>query len=274
VKLADLNPFRHLFGSRPDESRPSPLLLLAEGRMLWELSSLPLATPWLMARVPRGDGHPVLVLPGLLAGDATTVPLRQFLTAKGYDVSGWGRGPNLGPREGVLDGMREHLAQLHAKSGRKVSVIGWSLGGVYARELAREAPDSVRQVITLGSPIYGNPETSSNAWAVYKVVSGRGAVQPAERGEGPPPVPTTSIFTRTDGIVGWGCSIETKGPQTDNIEIVGATHSGLGVHPLVMFAIGDRLAQAEGRWAHFRPHGPERALYPADTPDRAGVPGH
>ena len=187
-------------------------------------------------------------------------------SARRLQVAGWGRGPNLGPREGVLDGMRHKLAEMHAATGRKVSVIGWSLGGVYARELARGAPEQVRQVITMGSPIYGDPATSSNAWGIYRAVSGRDGVATHERGEGPPPVPTTSIFTRTDGVVGWGCCIEKKGPLTDNIEIVGATHIGLGVHPLVLYAVGDRLAQPQDQWTHFNPRGPERALYPAHTP--------
>ena len=238
-------------------------MLLLEGRALWELSTLPLAMPWLLARVPRGDGHPVLVLPGLLAGDATTGPLRRFLAGRGYGSRGWGRGLNFGPREGVLDAMRERLARMHAHGGRKVSLVGWSLGGIYARELARGAPDQVRQVITLGSPIYGDPATNSNVWGIYKTVSGRDGVAPHERGEGPPPVPTTSIFTRTDGIVAWGSCVEKKTPLTDNIEIVGATHTGLGVHPLVLYAVGDRLAQPEHQWSPFSPGYPERALYPA-----------
>ena len=252
----------------PDERRPPRWLLLLEGRAMWELGALPLALPWLMARVPRGDGHSVLVLPGLLASDTSTAPLRRFLSGRGYDVMGWGLGRNLGPREGVMHGMRASLRRLHEKSGRKVSVIGWSLGGVYARELARAAPDEVRQVITLGSPLYGSPEGSSNAWGVYKWASGKHEIDPGERGDGPPPVPTTSIYTRGDGIVGWGCSIEKKGPLTDTIEIVGASHLGLGVNPLVLYAVGDRLAQPEDSWTHFAPTGPERALYPVVTPDR------
>ena len=252
----------------PDESRPSTLLMLLEGRALWELSALPLALPWLMARVPHGDGHPVLVLPGLMASDASTLPLRSFLSGRGYEVIGWGQGRNFGPRDGVLAQMRQTLADIHARTGRTTSVIGWSLGGVYARELARAAPNLVRQVISLGSPLYGSPENSSNAWGVYKMVSGRRGVETHERGDGPPPVPTTSIFTRGDGIVGWGCCIEKKGPQTDNIEIVGATHVGLGVNPLVLYAVGDRLAQPEGEWTHFKPRGLESRLYPASSPDR------
>lgn len=164
--------------------------------------------------------------------------------------------------------MSQTLADLHEKTGRKVSVIGWSLGGVYARELARATPDAVRQVITLGSPLYGNPATSSNVWGIYRLASGRQGVESHERGEGPPPVPTTSIWSRGDGIVAWGCCIEKTGPITDNIEIRGASHTGLGVNPLVFYAVGDRLAQTEKNWTHFRPTGLERALYPATGPQR------
>jgi pimeloyl-ACP methyl ester carboxylesterase len=268
--LHSFNPFGFFRGANevPDERRPSKLLLLLETRALWEMSSLPLALPWLRARVPRGDGHPVLVLPGLLATDKATVPLRRFLVKRGYEAVGWGQGRNLGPREGVLGRMRETLAELHQRTGRKVSVIGWSLGGVYARELARETPEQVRQVITLGSPLYGAAEASSNGASVYKLASGLDASEPGIRGDGPPPVPMTSIYTRGDGIIGWGSSIEKKSPITDNIEIVGATHIGLAYNPLVYFAVGDRLAQAEDRWGPFQPRGFERALFPFASPER------
>jgi pimeloyl-ACP methyl ester carboxylesterase len=246
-----------------DERRPSRLLLWLEGRSLWELASLPLALPWLLAGVPRGDGHSVLVLPGLLASDVSTRPLRTFLTHKGYDVHGWQQGRNLGPREGVFQAMQQTLDQLYRARGAPVSLVGWSLGGIYAREIARAAPQQVRQVITLGSPLYGASETSSNAWEVYRAVSGREGVARHERGDGPPPVPTTSIYTRADGIVGWGCCIEQDGPQTDNIEIAGASHTGIGVHPLALYAIGDRLAQPADGWARFRRNRLHRLLYPA-----------
>jgi pimeloyl-ACP methyl ester carboxylesterase len=269
LNLNDVLPFRGVFTNSPDERRPSRLLMLLEGRALWELAALPLAMPWLMARVPRGDGHPVLVLPGLLADDNSTIPLRRFLRSRGYETAGWGQGPNCGPRKGVLTQLRKTLVDLHARTGRKVSIIGWSLGGVYARELAREFPEMVRQVISLGSPLYGDPDATSNASGIYKLVSGRNDVDPGERGDtAPPGVPTTAVFTRVDGVVGWGCSIEKKGPLTDNIEIVGASHSGLGVHPLALYAIGDRLAQPEDGWSHFKPTGLERALYPPVSPSR------
>ena len=157
---------------------------------------------------------------------------------------------------------------MHATSGRKVSVIGWSLGGVYARELARTTPEHVRQVITLGTPLYGDAH-DTNASGVYRRVSGRTAAQDQGfRGQTAPPVPTTSIYTRTDGVVGWGCSVEWQGPQTDNIEINSASHTGLGVNPLVWYAVGQRLAQAEDAWAHFSPKGMARLLFPFTAPAR------
>src|SRR3982751_6139968 len=115
---------------------PSRLLLLAEGRALWEAGAAIAMWP-LLQMTPRGDGHPVLVLPGLVASDSSTGILRRYLASRGYDAHGWGLGRNLGPREGVEQGMYDLLGKLHDESGgRKVSLIGWSLGGVYARLLA------------------------------------------------------------------------------------------------------------------------------------------
>jgi pimeloyl-ACP methyl ester carboxylesterase len=140
--------------SRPDPpaGRPSAALLLTEPfRGLADHAALVLATPFL-AVAPRGDGHGVLVLPGLLASDSSTIPLRAFLRHLGYDVRGWDLGRNHGPTEVILAGLPQALLDHAERTGRPVSVIGWSLGGVYARELARQYPKQVRQVITLGSP--------------------------------------------------------------------------------------------------------------------------
>lgn len=269
------NPFPALqslgavFNRAVDERRPSKLLMLLEGRASLEWASLAWALPVLQRHVPRGDGHPVLVLPGLMATDVSTAPLRQFLQGRGYAVQGWGQGRNRGPREGVVEAMHATLADMHKTSGRTVSVIGWSLGGMYAREIARAAPRLVRQVITLGSPLYGSPHDSSNVSGIYRRVSGRTEKDDAHfRDHSAPPVPTTSIYTRTDGIVGWGCSVEKKGPLTDNIEINSASHTGLGFNPLVWYAIGDRLAQKEDAWEHFTPQGVTRMLYPFTAPER------
>ena len=237
-----------------------------EARGLWEIASFPFALPALLHLVPRGDGHPVLVLPGLLGDDSSTAALRCFLASLGYAVQGWGQGPNLGLRDGVFAAMQETLAAIHAREQRKVSVIGWSLGGVYAREIARDAPRLVRQVVTLGSPLYGDPESSSNATAVYHFVSGQPRGENIRRIAEPPPVPTTSIYSRTDGIVSWGSSVEREGAQTDNIEVNSASHAGLGTNALVLYAVADRLAQAEGEWTHFKPQGLGRLLFPCTAP--------
>lgn len=268
MNTTTLCPLGAVFSPTVNEQRPSQILMWLEGRASLEWASTTLVWPWLRRVVPRGDGHPVLVLPGMMATDASTVPLRRFLTSKGYAVQGWEQGRNLGPREGVMEVLQETLAKMHRDTERKVSVIGWSLGGVYAREIARHAPDQVRQVITLGSPLYGKADTSSNAWAVYKFVSGQKEVKANLRGDCAPPVPTTSIYTRTDGVVGWGCSVERQGPQTDNIEINSASHTGLGVNPLVWYALGNRLAQAQDAWTPFNPKGLERWLFPFTAPVR------
>ncbi|MEO6408242.1 MAG: alpha/beta fold hydrolase [Burkholderiaceae bacterium] len=248
---------------------PSRNLMLMELRAIWELGAYFTLAP-LLRRAPRGDGHPVLVLPGLLASDASTVLMRAFLRDRGYHVHGWKLGPNHGPRPGAEEKMQERLASLFERHGRKVSLVGWSLGGVFARELARRAPEQVRGVITLGSPFAGSPK-ASNAWKVYERVSGTKAephVQ-AHRGDmgRPMPVPATAIYTRTDGIVNWRGCLEREGPLAENIEIEGS-HCGLGHNPAVLFAIADRLAQPEGQWRHFDRSGARGLIYRDPHRDR------
>lgn len=230
---------------------PSRLLLLAEVRAVWEAGAALAMWP-LLQLTPRGDGHPVLVLPGLVASDSSTGILRRYLNGRGYNAQGWGMGRNLGPREGVEQGMYDLLTKLYEESdGQKVSIVGWSLGGVYARLLATAHPAMVRNVITLGSPFSGSAR-STRAWRVYEGVSGQSSVDPKrmKHVSPTPPVPTTSIFSRSDGIVAWQCSVEKNGPQSENIEVV-ASHIGLGAHPAVLYALADRLAQPEADWKPF-----------------------
>ena len=229
---------------------PSRLLLLAEGRALWEAGASVALWP-LLQLAPRGDGHPVLVLPGLIASDLSTRLLRRYLESRGHDAHGWGLGRNLGPREGIEDGMMRKLESLSETSGGKVSLVGWSLGGVYARLLASHRPDLVRCVVTMGSPFTGTAR-ATNAWRVYEGLSGQSSEDPRrmEHVQPTPSVPTTSIFSRTDGVVAWRCSIEESGPQSENIEVIGS-HLGLGAHPAVLYALADRLAQPEGQWKPF-----------------------
>ena len=239
--------------NNPDLKAPHLGLLALEFRAPFEFGSVLPAWPALQ-RAPRGDGHGVLVFPGLSASDATTIPLRGYLGMLGYATEGWAQGFNFGPRAGVLETAKRNLADAFRSSGRKVSLIGWSLGGVYARELAKEMPDMVRCVITLGSPFAGPPK-STNAWRIYELTSGRDIHREHEQFDlaEAPPVPTTSIFSRSDGIVAWQGSIQRRtpaNPQVENIEVV-ASHIGLGVNPSAWWAVADRLAQAEGRWRPF-----------------------
>lgn len=236
---------------------PSLLLALVEGqRAFAELATLPVASP-LLRMAPRGDGHPVMVLPGFMAGGGTTVPLRRFLKSKGYTPFCWELGRNLGPKaighQGEL--LAHRLQTVHRQMGRKVSLIGWSLGGVMSREIAKRFPDMVRQVITLGSPFGGNPR-ASYAFELYRAITGHD-IDPdtmADEFEAlrhpPPGIPTTAIYSKTDGVVAWRNCVEQPGPLTDNIEVY-ASHCGLGVNPAVYFALADRLALAETDWQRF-----------------------
>lgn len=240
---------------------PSRLLQWIEWRALGELAGTLAAWP-LLARAPRGDGHPVLVLPGLMASDRSTLLLRTFLRGRGYDVHGWEQGNNFGPRDGVREAMLAQLDHLHAESGQKVSVIGWSLGGLYARMLATHRPKAVRSVITLGSPIAGQAR-ATNAWRLYEFVSGRAADDAEDWSDYnvTPSTPTTSIWSRTDGIVAWRNSVQKAGPRAENIEVY-ASHLGIGVNATALYAMADRLAQPEGQWQPFEPPATLRQAYP------------
>jgi dienelactone hydrolase len=207
-----------------------------------------------LARAPAGDGHSVIIFPGLSASDATTIPLRRYLDSLGHRTEGWSQGFNFGPRAGVLESAREQLMSAFKRSGQKVSLIGWSLGGVYARELAKEHPDLVRGVITLGTPFSG-PAKSTNAWRVYQLTSGRMIEREIENYKLPeaPPVPTTSIYSRSDGIVAWQGSIQApakSNPQTENVEVI-ASHLGLGINPSAWWVVADRLSQPANQWKPF-----------------------
>lgn len=238
--------------NRNDDLAPPSLALLAlEFRAPWEFGAVLPAWPALQ-RAPAGDGHLAIVFPGLSASDASTVPLRRYLGTLGYETQGWSQGFNFGPRAGVLERAKRGLSEACEATGRKVSLIGWSLGGVYARELAKALPQFVRGVITLGSPFAGPPK-STNAWRIYELTSGRSIEREHESYDLPvaPPVPTTSIYSRSDGIVAWQGSIQQPDHgETENIEVI-ASHIGLGLNPSAWWAVADRLAQPEGGWKPF-----------------------
>ena len=235
---------------------PSRTALLTEpSRAGLDLAALAATWP-LLATARRGDGHPVLVLPGLMSGDPATLLLRTALRALGHNVSGWSLGLNRGPTGRVVRTLRAHLERLHRTSGRRVSLVGWSLGGLYAQELARAAPGSVRGLVTLGTPVVRWAPWVRTASGIVDGATGLlvgGAALPrpwAERGS--LRVPATSVYTRADGIVPWtSCRYEVR-PRRENVEVRGS-HLGLACNPAVLWLLADRLGMAEGAWRPFRP---------------------
>ncbi len=228
--------------NQADATPPSPLLLMLEGRAFAEYGALLLSWP-LLHRLPRGDGHSVLVLPGFGGSDLSTRPLRRALARLGYDVHGWGQGRNLGMRRTVRAALEQRFEELYRARG-KLTLIGWSLGGIYAREMARGAPERVRRVITLGSPFNHHPR-ANNADRLYRWVNGGGEEidwEGFERRRVPPPVPCTAIYSKSDGIVDWRCAMEDPAPNTENVEVRGS-HTGLGVNVQVLRVIAERLAR-------------------------------
>lgn len=241
--------------SHPDiganEIKPPGWLMLAlEARAPLEWGAAWLAAP-VLGTAPAGDGHPVLVFPGLVTGDFSTLVLRNYITQCGYAAYAWEQGVNLGPRPGVIENCIERVQRLRKEHAQPVSLIGWSLGGIYAREIAKLLPADIRQVITLGTPFAHSPK-ATNAWRLYELTSGQRIsddVRVAQLRQ-TPPVPTTSIYSRTDGVVAWRCSVERESDCSENIE-VHASHLGLGMNPSALYAIADRLAQPHGAWQRF-----------------------
>ncbi len=236
--------------------RPSKLLLMAEGRAVYDAAAM---VPMLALKkfLPQGDNHPVLVFPGFLASSRSTRPLRQYIQDLGYRAHRWKLGYNMGYSYKLHYGMRDRVTELVERYGEKISLVGWSLGGVYARELAREMPDIVRQVVTMGSPFRGHPSSSN----VHKIFNMFTEVPYDEMPQSflqdmahPPPVPTTALYTRGDGVVAWQSTVEISDrDDVENIHVGGA-HMGLGFNPRVLFVLADRLALPEGRWQPFKPH--------------------
>lgn len=236
---------------------PSRLLALAEfPRALAEFGRFSLTARSLLARAPRGDGHPVLVLPGFMTGDGSMLVMRRFLGRLGYDARPWELGRNLGPDVIGEDGEKliSRFRAIHRETGQKVSMVGWSLGGVMARLAANRAPEAVRQVITLGAPFNGSPRATNVVW-LYETVTGLDVdgletlSQLRESGL-PLAVPSTAIYSRSDGIVAWQNCRDTATARAENIEVRGS-HCGLVVNPRVLHAVADRLAQPEGKWTPF-----------------------
>ncbi|WP_329000911.1 hypothetical protein OHA18_41580 [Kribbella sp. NBC_00709] len=261
--------------SAQDRSSSGPALhwyLTEPSRSVVDLGQLAAARS-ILRTAPGGDGHPVLVLPGLLASDASTASLRWFLTRLGYRAHRWNLGRNLGPTRAVVDGMRVRLRDLADRHGQAISLIGWSLGGIYARELARETPFLVRDVITLGSPYRLGVSGKTRAHHVFRLLSHLHVPE----SEMPPPehirprllMPATSVYSEHDGIVPWHACVEPPGPLRQNVAVHGS-HLGYGHNPAVLWLAADRLALAPGQWRPFVPPAELARHYPVDRARRVG----
>lgn len=202
-----------------------------------------LAMPWLRRSAPRGNGEPVLVAPGFAADDTWTESLRNFLASIGYDVRGWGLGRNHGRVPVLIPSLVDQTEVFAEQKGRPVRLVGWSLGGYLVREVARERPDLVEKVVTLGAPVIGGPKYTASAPMYRKKgydldeiehdVAGREAV--------PIRVPVDSVYSRSDGIVAWRACIDHHNPDVRHHEVF-SSHLGLVASPAVFLLVAERLA--------------------------------
>ena len=256
--------------SQSKSARPPRLIYsLLEGRAFLEMALLAPLAP-LLASAPRGDGHPVLLVPGFTAGDATMVGLKVFLKSRGYQVETWGFGQNTGFKLKFSHALEQKVRYLHHKYRSKVSIVGWSLGGVYAYYTAHSAPECVRSVISLGSPMRFAPENFNTRLlvrAVYRYFAhpmgpvAHLAHVRAKVLKSPPPMPSTCVYSMTDGVVPpQSAYLDATEGEHENIWVPGS-HLGLGFNAAVMWIVADRLAQPEGDWRPFRIDGRLGALY-------------
>jgi hypothetical protein len=241
------------FARRALEKSPSVGYLVAEARAPLEAAALLPALP-LLLRAPRGDGHHVVAIPPFGAGDAFTAVLRRYLAQLGYHVHPWNRSEILALHRLSTVALKR-MDEIAAEAGAPVSMIGHSLGGIYAREIARASPERVRRVITVGSP-FGGDLKSNVVWPLYESVTGTriNSISPdvLDRMNEPLPVPSTAIYSRSDGVVAWHSCIDEDAPQAENVKVPGS-HIGLLHNAATLYVIADRLAQAPGVHEPFRP---------------------
>lgn len=252
--------------ARPRLTRGSERgLAMTEGpRALAEIAALVAAAPYL-ALAPRGDGHPVLVLPGYGGADGSTAVIRSYLAGQGLRTHAWGLGRNAGS---AMPGLQRRLGErLHAvwreSGGRPVSLVGWSLGGVYARLLAHRYPERVRQVITLGSPI-GAARFRAPGPATGAQPGAAEALRMRRLGADPLALPSTAVYSRSDGIVPWHIARQPATARAENVEVYGS-HLGLGFNAAALYLLADRLAQTEADWRPFERSGWKRWVYGPDA---------
>jgi pimeloyl-ACP methyl ester carboxylesterase len=230
---------------------PTGRSAVAELFVLREVPRLALRSPQLVAG-PRGRGQPVLVLPGHSSSDLATATLRGYLRRRGFDARGWGLGTNHGDVNRLLPGVLDVVREMHDETSARVHLLGWSLGGVIAREVARDMPELVAQVITYGTPVVGGPRYTLAAASYGPAQVAAIAEQVADRNRRPVPVPLTAFFSRRDRVVAWRACIDRNNRHAEHVE-VGSTHVGLGIDPDVWLGVALRLARPRPRPTEARP---------------------
>lgn len=265
----------------PHVGRPSQLAQLLESRAPFEAATLAYSLPLLLS-APLGDGHPVLLMPGFMGSEGSLIALRTFLRNRGHAVQTWGLGRNVGFRPGHAAAIEQQIRWLHHASGRTVSLVGWSLGGVFAMYGAHRCPEAVRNVVTLGSPLSIDAAGSAVPpllRALYRLVAHPLAavahsMQPRAktlRERVPLPMPVSCLYSLSDGIVPpQEATIDGDSSRHENLRVAGS-HIGLGFNPLVLWIVADRLAQPEGQWQPFAPTGPAGFLHRLLTHERLPI---
>ena len=265
----------------PHRGPPHLLHQLMEVRALGEIATLPAAWP-LLSQAPKGDGHPVLLMPGFMGDEGSLIALKTYLANRGYKVQTWGFGRNVGFRSRHAQALEQKIRFLHHETGRKVSLVGWSLGGVFALYGAHQASECVRSVITLGSPVSVDLEGSQSpaiVKAMYRLVAHpmgptAHAMQPRAkkvRLRQPLALPMSCLYSLGDGVVPpQEATINGDPTMHENIRVPGS-HTGLGFNPLVLYIVADRLSQPEGAWQPFKPTGLPGAIYRMTTQTGAWV---
>lgn len=243
---------------------PSGLAPLLEVRVILEVLSCFAYLPLLKKIAPKGDGHPVLTLPPFMSDDKFMSPMRGYLESLGYAASGWEQEQNTGFDDAKFKALVRRVTRLAESRGASVSLIGHSLGGIYARLLAHEIPDAIRQVIYLGSPFNISDEASAelpirkiyeriNPQDVSDLMKGAGD-------KGATPMPSTAIYSEGDGFVPWRCCVDEVDENTENIRVPGS-HTGMPFNLPILYAVADRLSQPVDAWQPFSFHGLRQYVY-------------
>lgn len=232
----------------PFESVPVPQLLTRASAWRELRAVRDLATTWTRRRdlrqAPRGQGQPVLLVPGFRTSDRAMAVHRRYLEKLGFVVRGWGLGTNQGNVKALLPRLSEQVDQFCQAVGSPVALVGVSLGGVLAREVARDRPEQVRRVITLGTPVVGGPKYTVAASTFIR----RGydldaiAAEAEARSRTPFAMPVTAVLSPDDGVVHWAACFDRNDPKVEHVQIR-STHVGLLFHADARIIMAERLAR-------------------------------